>query len=243
MVLGILFPPQMAFAVLCFQDLDNDGFGTGSSFENGEAVCVVNQSSFPGDCDDGNLNVSPAAPELIGDNIDQNCDGVDSCYFDADGDSFGSNVVVTDNNLDCSDASFPSTSVNNLDCNDAAVAISPGAPELIGDSIDQNCNLVDSCYLDADGDSFGVNVVVEDNNLDCSDASAPNTSVNNLDCNDANPLETLICEIMAVGGTFLPIDTTALLLAGVQSISMWMIFGVLSAVGIGLAVFTLKRSR
>jgi len=46
-----------------------------------------------------------------------------------------------------------------------------------------------------------------------------------------------------VGGTALPIDTTALLLAGVQSISMWMILGVLSAVGIGLAVFTLKRSR
>jgi len=46
-----------------------------------------------------------------------------------------------------------------------------------------------------------------------------------------------------VGGTILPIDTTALLLAGVQSISMWMILGVLSLVGIGLAVFTLKRSR
>jgi len=46
-----------------------------------------------------------------------------------------------------------------------------------------------------------------------------------------------------VGGTSLPIDTTALLLAGAQSISMWMILGVLSLVGIGLAVFTLKRSR
>jgi len=46
-----------------------------------------------------------------------------------------------------------------------------------------------------------------------------------------------------VGGTLIPIDTTALLLAGVQSISMWMIPILVSAVGIGIAVFTLKRSR
>jgi len=48
---------------------------------------------------------------------------------------------------------------------------------------------------------------------------------------------------LAVGGTFLPIDTTALLVAGAQTISPWLILGVLSAVGIGIAVFTLKRSR
>jgi len=44
-----------------------------------------------------------------------------------------------------------------------------------------------------------------------------------------------------VGGTALPIDTTALLVAGAQTISPWLILGVISAVGIGLAVFTLKR--
>jgi len=46
-----------------------------------------------------------------------------------------------------------------------------------------------------------------------------------------------------VGGTVLPIDTTALLVAGAQTISPWLILGVIAAVGIGLAVFTLKRSR
>jgi len=46
-----------------------------------------------------------------------------------------------------------------------------------------------------------------------------------------------------VGGTIIPIDTTALLVAGAQTISPWLILGVLSLVGIGLAVFTLKRSR
>ena len=44
-----------------------------------------------------------------------------------------------------------------------------------------------------------------------------------------------------VGGTILPIDTTALLVAGAQTTTPWLILGVISAVGIGLAVFTLKR--
>ena len=45
----------------------------------------------------------------------------------------------------------------------------------------------------------------------------------------------------AVGGTSIPIDTTALLVAGAQTISPWLILGVLSAVGIGLAVITLRK--
>jgi len=44
-----------------------------------------------------------------------------------------------------------------------------------------------------------------------------------------------------VGGTMIPLDTTALLLAGVQSISMWMIPVVIAGVGIG--VFVIKRSK
>jgi len=46
----------------------------------------------------------------------------------------------------------------------------------------------------------------------------------------------------AVGGTALPIDTTALLVAGAYTTASWMIPILVSAVGIGLAVFTLKRN-
>jgi len=46
-----------------------------------------------------------------------------------------------------------------------------------------------------------------------------------------------------VGGTYLPLDTTSLLIAGVTTTTPWLIFGIVAAVGIGLAVFTLKRSR
>ena len=45
----------------------------------------------------------------------------------------------------------------------------------------------------------------------------------------------------SVGGTFIPIDTTALLLAGIQSISMWMIPVV--AAGIVIGVFAIKRRK
>ena len=43
----------------------------------------------------------------------------------------------------------------------------------------------------------------------------------------------------AVGGISIPIDNSALLLAGVQSVSMWMIPVVLAGAGIG--IFVIKR--
>ena len=44
---------------------------------------------------------------------------------------------------------------------------------------------------------------------------------------------------VTIGGTFVPIDQSALLLAGVQSVSMWMIPVVIAGIGIG--VFVIKR--
>jgi len=51
----------------------------------------------------------------------------------------------------------------------------------------------------------------------------------------------IIVQAQPVGGELLAIDTTALLLAGVQSISMWMIPVVISGAGIGM--FVIMRSR
>ncbi len=53
-----------------------------------------------------------------------------------------------------------------------------------------------------------------------------------------------MCEVtpdVPVGGTFVPIDQSALLLAGAQSVSMWMIPVILAGVGIG--VFVIKRRK
>lgn len=55
-------------------------------------------------------------------------------------------------------------------------------------------------------------------------------------------IETQSFDDFGVGGTLIPIDTTSLIIAGAQTTTPWMIFGVIAAVGIGLAVFTLKRN-
>jgi len=52
---------------------------------------------------------------------------------------------------------------------------------------------------------------------------------------------TVVIPVIPTGGELIPLDTTALLLAGVQSVSMWMIPVVLSGAGIG--VFVIMRSR
>ena len=44
-----------------------------------------------------------------------------------------------------------------------------------------------------------------------------------------------------IGGTYIPIDQTALLLAGVQSISMWMIPVILAGIGIGVFVVIRRK--
>ena len=50
-----------------------------------------------GDCDDTNPNISPSATDLVGDEIDQNCDGVDG--IDGDGDGYPSEVSGGDDTI------------------------------------------------------------------------------------------------------------------------------------------------
>jgi len=58
-------------------------------------------------------------------------------------------------------------------------------------------------------------------------------------CNSIVVVEQFPTVEIPVGGTMIPIDTTALLLAGVQSISMWMIPVVIAGIG----VFVIKRRK
>jgi len=117
-----------------YEDLDGDGYASGG-------VPVVQcprpagWTVFTGDCDDTKSFVSPAAEETPGDGFDQDCDGVDLCYLDLDGDGYGSGVVDSDD-LDCTDA-FEASQEGDCDDDD---------PTRWGP---------DTGYIDADGDGFG----------------------------------------------------------------------------------------
>ena len=87
-------------------------------------------SELQGDCDDTNSSVFTGAPEICGDGVDQDCNGIDqSCQCrDADRDGFFSAAQ-------CGTA---------VDCNDSDPNVSPGSPEISSDGIDQNCDGRDS---------------------------------------------------------------------------------------------------
>ncbi|MBU0550692.1 putative metal-binding motif-containing protein, partial [Myxococcota bacterium] len=129
-------------------DADMDGFGVGSGCRGP-------------DCDDTKASVHPWASEICGDGVDQDCNGQDlACpddCTDRDKDSFG----VGDGCVD-------------LDCDDSNPNINPGAWDIAGDGVDQDCSgrdtaLVQNC-MDRDGDAYG-----------------EGAGCLQVDCDDANP--------------------------------------------------------
>ena len=93
-------------------DLDGDGYPIGL------------------DCDDGDPEVHPNAPEVPYDGLDQDCDGGD--LEDVDGDGFRAEVVGGD------------------DCDDQDLSIHPGAEETC-DQVDRDCDGEAVADLDGDG--------------------------------------------------------------------------------------------
>jgi PKD repeat protein len=103
-------------------DVDNDGY----------TVCE-------GDCNDNNAAVRPGATEVCN-SIDDDCDasideGVQSTFYrDLDGDTYG-NAAQT-----IQACSAPAGYVSNsTDCNDASASVYPGASEVCGNGIDDDC--------------------------------------------------------------------------------------------------------
>jgi hypothetical protein len=134
-------------AVERFPDSDGDGFGDAtrpqSSCDPGPEL--LEDSS---DCDDNAPAVFPGADEVC-DGVDNDCDaevdeGLDQTWYaDADGDGFGdpSAPLTT-----CEDPG-PGYLTDTTDCDDADDAVFPGAAEICGDALDQDCDGADDACM------------------------------------------------------------------------------------------------
>jgi hypothetical protein len=126
--------------------LDNDGDGVGgNTFVIGINSPGPNYVLTTGDCNDNSAAMYPGNTETC-DNLDNDCDAsVDEgliflTYFqDSDGDTYG-NLAVT-----LSACSAPQGYVlNSTDCNDQNSAINPGAQDIPGNGIDEDCSGLDA---------------------------------------------------------------------------------------------------
>ncbi len=243
--------------VTYYRDNDSDTYGNAAITQTSTTGPPMNYVSNNTDCNDANAAINPGATEIIGDGIDQNCNGMEVCYVDADNDGYRPNGTATVNssNLSCNDAgeavstdpitdcndsdpnlnpgmvdicngiddncngfvdegstttyyrdfdgdgygmassgttvacSAPAGYVsNNTDCHDGDATIHPGATEIIGDGIDQNCNAMEVCYADVDNDGYRPNstATVNSSDMDCADVGEAVSTDPIGDCNDNN---------------------------------------------------------
>ncbi len=137
-------------AVALFLDGDGDGWGDAAAFMG--RVCPG--GSIPGtvdrfgDCDDRDPDINPDATEIC-DALDNDCDGtVDQAAADADhywpdrdfdgyGDGFGTPEAA------CSQPPADALTawvLDDSDCDDQDPQAHPGAPEICGDDLDNDCD-------------------------------------------------------------------------------------------------------
>ena len=181
---------------LCYVDADGDGYlpslDTRSSADlDCDDAGEAGADALPGDCDDDDATTHPGAADLIADQIDSDCDGVETCYVDGDGDGYrvadGGTVESAD--ADCRDAGEAGASWPEGDCDDSDASRSPGTAEILGDGVDQNCDGGDTCYADADDDGYRPSAAspIASADLDCLDPGEAVSADPIGDCDDIDP--------------------------------------------------------
>ena len=127
-----LFGQQAASArcaTLC-QDQDQDGF-QGSDYNGG--LCELTTLA---DCKDRVVNINPGKTEWC-DTIDNNCDGIVDEGCDDDNDNYCDSAMAI--------TGTPSTcTATGADCQDTDQMVNPGAVDICGNGIDEDCTGTDT---------------------------------------------------------------------------------------------------
>jgi hypothetical protein len=128
-------------ATTWYRDADSDGYGN-SAITVRDCAEPSGFAGTDGDCDDRDPSIHPGATEVC-DGTDNDCDGatdigaVDALvwYRDGDGDGYGDSTL---SDVACTQ---PTGFVaSDGDCDDFDGSINPGAGEVYGDGIDQDCD-------------------------------------------------------------------------------------------------------
>ena len=121
-----------------YADADGDGYGDP---DTGVDACEAPEGTVADatDCDDGDGDVHPGAAELPGDALDSDCDGVEVCYGDADGDGYAGPETVRSEDSDCEDEGELDASAPSGDCDDGDDTVHPGADDVCN-GVDDDCD-------------------------------------------------------------------------------------------------------
>src|SRR5690606_23942197 len=132
-----------------------DGHGGPNDVLSADLTCSsAGVAATSGDCDDTQAHIHPGANEVPANGVDEDCDAREACYVDADHDGYGKNTLTSSPDLTCSTAGV---SALNTDCDDTSASRHPGAVEICGNGIDEDCDGVGhgpGADDDGDGISF-----------------------------------------------------------------------------------------
>ncbi|MFH1466914.1 MAG: MopE-related protein [Pseudomonadota bacterium] len=179
---------------LCYDDDDDDGYldTSGDTRTSTDTDCLdayEGSTSTPTtDCDDTDAGAYPGATEVVADGVDQDCDGTETCYDDHDDDGYldTSGATRTSSDGDCADPYEGGSGDPTTDCDDRDASVHPGATETVADGVDHDCDCLDSCYTDVDGDGYRTDTTVAPPYADCADAGEAYASDPDGDCDDAD---------------------------------------------------------
>ncbi|MFH1463321.1 MAG: putative metal-binding motif-containing protein [Pseudomonadota bacterium] len=138
---------------------------TGGTDEDGDGV-----TAEAGDCDDGDGEVYPGATDWVGDDVDQNCDGIDGVDADSDG--------------------YASTMSGGDDCDDEDPYIHPGVLDVWYDGVDQDCDGAND--YDQDGDGYDLDQDCDDEDAEIRPGADEHCDDVDEDCDgeiDENPVD------------------------------------------------------